>query len=41
MDMISVNTKESFFEVNVSNYQKSNVGTTSEDREISFDSDDF
>jgi ribonucleoside-diphosphate reductase beta chain len=41
MDMISVNTKESFFEVNVSNYQKSNVGTSSEDREISFDSDDF
>jgi ribonucleoside-diphosphate reductase beta chain len=41
MELISVNTKESFFEVNVSNYMKANVGTTEADRELSFDSDDF
>ena len=41
MEMISVNTKESFFEVNVSNYNKANVGTTAADREIAFDDDDF
>lgn len=41
MEMISVNTKESFFEVNVSSYQKANVGTTAADREITFDCDDF
>lgn len=41
MEMISVNTKESFFEVNVSNYNKASVGTTEEDRQISFDCDDF
>lgn len=41
MEMISVNTKENFFELNVSNYSKSNVGTSSNEREISFDCDDF
>ena len=41
MEMISVNTKENFFELNVSNYNKANVGTKEEDREISFDCDDF
>lgn len=41
MDLISVNTKENFFELNVSNYSKANVGTTAEDRELVFDSDDF
>lgn len=41
MEMISVNTKENFFELNVSQYNKAAVGTTSEDRELSFDCDDF
>ena len=41
MELISVNTKESFFECNVSVYQKANVGTTAADREITFDCDDF
>jgi ribonucleoside-diphosphate reductase beta chain len=41
MEMISVNTKENFFEVNVSNYVKANVGHKEEDKEISFDCDDF
>jgi ribonucleoside-diphosphate reductase beta chain len=41
MEMISVNTKESFFEVNVTNYVKANVGTKTEDRELSFDCQDF
>lgn len=41
MEMISVNTKENFFELNVSQYNKANVGTNSEDRELSFDCDDF
>jgi len=39
MEMISVNAKENFFELNVSNYNKANVGTTTEDREIGFDAD--
>jgi ribonucleoside-diphosphate reductase beta chain len=37
MELISLNTKENFFELNVSQYQKSSVGTTAQDREISFD----
>jgi len=41
MELISVNTKESFFEVNVTNYIRSGVGTTEADREIAFDDDDF
>lgn len=41
MEMISVNTKENFFELNVSNYNKANVGSNNEDRELSFDCDDF
>lgn len=39
MEMISVNTKGNFFELNISEYKKSNVGTTEEDREIGFDAD--
>jgi ribonucleoside-diphosphate reductase beta chain len=39
MEMISVNAKENFFELNVSNYNKANVGTSTEDREIGFDAD--
>lgn len=41
MEMISVNSKDNFFELNVTNYVKSNVGTTQSDRELVFDSDDF
>lgn len=41
MEMISVNSKDNFFELNVTNYQKANVGTKDEDRELVFDSDDF
>ena len=40
-NLISVNTKENFFEFNVSQYNKANVGSTQEDREIVFDCDDF
>lgn len=39
MEMISVNTKENFFECNVSEYSRANVGTKAEDREIGFDAD--
>ena len=41
MEMISVSAKENFFELNVSQYNKANVGSTQEDREIVFDCDDF
>jgi ribonucleoside-diphosphate reductase beta chain len=41
MELISVNEKVSFFECVNSNYTKSNVGASEEDRKISFDSDDF
>jgi ribonucleoside-diphosphate reductase beta chain len=41
MEMISVNSKDNFFELNVTNYQKANVGTTDQDRELIFDDDDF
>jgi len=41
MELISVNEKVSFFECVNSNYMKSNVGASEEDRKISFDSDDF
>lgn len=41
MEMISVSAKENFFELNVSQYNKANVGSTEEDREIVFDCDDF
>ena len=41
MEMISLNEKVNFFENTVTNYQRSNVGTTEEDRKITFDSDDF
>ncbi len=41
MEMIAVNTKENFFEVNVSSYKKAGVGTSNMDREIAFDDDDF
>jgi hypothetical protein len=39
--MISLGEKVNFFENVVTNYQRSNVGTTEEDRRIVFDSDDF
>jgi ribonucleoside-diphosphate reductase beta chain len=41
MELISVNTRENFFETNVSQYSKAGVGTNSDDRELSFDCDDF
>ena len=41
MEMISLNEKVNFFENTVTNYQRSNVGTTEEERKIVFDSDDF
>jgi ribonucleoside-diphosphate reductase beta chain len=41
MEMISLNEKVNFFENTVTNYQRSNVGTTEEERKITFDSDDF
>jgi ribonucleoside-diphosphate reductase beta chain len=41
MELISVNSKTNFFENQVSEYQRSNVGTKPEDRELVFDSDDF
>lgn len=41
MELISVNEKVSFFECVNTNYTKSNVGASEEDRKISFDSDDF
>jgi ribonucleoside-diphosphate reductase beta chain len=41
MEMISLNEKVNFFENVVTNYQRSNVGATEEERTITFDSDDF
>lgn len=41
MEMISLGEKVNFFESVVTNYQRTNVGTTEEDRRIVFDSDDF
>lgn len=41
MELISVNTKENFFENIVTTYVRANVGTTPQDRELSFDCDDF
>ena len=41
MEMISVNTKENFFETRVSQYQKAGIGQYEADRTISFDDDDF
>lgn len=41
MELISVNTKENFFENVVTTYVRANVGTTPQDRELSFDCDDF
>jgi ribonucleoside-diphosphate reductase beta chain len=41
MEMISLNEKVNFFENVVTSYQRSNVGTTEEERKITFDSDDF
>jgi len=40
MDMISMNTKENFFETRVSQYQKAGVGQTEMDRKIVFDDDE-
>jgi len=39
MELISVNEKTNFFENTVANYQRANVGSNAEDREISFDAD--
>jgi ribonucleoside-diphosphate reductase beta chain len=39
MELISVNTKTNFFETVVDSYQRANVGTSTEDREIGFDAD--
>ena len=41
MEMISVNTKENFFETRVSQYQKAGVGQSEVDRTIAFDDEDF
>jgi ribonucleoside-diphosphate reductase beta chain len=41
MEMISLNEKVNFFENTVTNYQRANVGSTEEERQISFDCDDF
>jgi ribonucleoside-diphosphate reductase beta chain len=41
MELISVNTKGNFFELNITEYSKAGVGTNSDDRELSFDCDDF
>jgi len=41
MEMISMNTKENFFETRVSQYQKAGVGQTEDDRNIVFDDEDF
>jgi ribonucleoside-diphosphate reductase beta chain len=41
MELISVNTKTSFFEVTVTNYSRAGVGSSASDRELSFDDDDF
>lgn len=39
MELISVNTKTNFFETVVDSYQRANIGTNTEDREIGFDAD--
>jgi ribonucleoside-diphosphate reductase beta chain len=39
MEMISLNTKENFFELNVTQYSKSGVGVSKEEMEIKFDED--
>jgi len=39
MEMISLQSKTNFFEKRVSNYQKSNVGVSLKDKEVSFDAD--
>jgi ribonucleoside-diphosphate reductase beta chain len=41
MEMISVNTKENFFETRVSEYARAGVGQSEADRTIAFDDDDF
>lgn len=41
MEMISMNTKENFFETRVSQYQKAGVGQSEADRTIGFDDEDF
>lgn len=41
MEMLSVNTKENFFEIRTSQYKRAGVGDSTEDRTISFDDDDF
>jgi ribonucleoside-diphosphate reductase beta chain len=41
MELISVNCKTNFFETVVDSYQRANINSTPEDREITFDCDDF
>lgn len=41
MELISVNTRENFFETNVSQYIRTGVGQTEADMAIVFDDDDF
>jgi ribonucleoside-diphosphate reductase beta chain len=41
MEMISLNSKSNFFEVFNSNYLRANSGATEDERQITFDSDDF
>lgn len=41
MEMISLNEKNNFFEGVTTSYQRANIGTSTEDRVISFDCDDF
>lgn len=41
MEMISLGEKVNFFENVVTNYQRANIGTTEEERKITFDDDDF
>lgn len=41
MELISVNTKTNFFENDVDQYRRPNIGATESQREIGFDDDDF
>ena len=41
MEMISLGTKENFFETRVSQYQKAGIGQSESDRTIAFDDEDF
>jgi len=41
MEMIGLNSKSNFFEVLNSSYLRANSGASEEERQITFDSDDF